>query len=353
MSSFSFDDELDHHDLRADLDDDADTASQRSIPLSSPPASRPISTLSGDSYEGLSSEADAYDGIAPAHSHAEPELDTYDTRGSRPSTLSTEGEAASLFGRTARESTSTSPTPSLEAKEPPAAPVTYPPPPQHRASVASFATDVSVASSSRKARPESVLLDTSSGPIVLGIALVDFNHQVRAAVRDGAHVCLYLAGQVGPRIEYSRGDVFADEEIGKILPFLALPDGAHLVRSLLLPSLSFSNTQTERGRLLVLPPRARLAEPDNDFWHFVQPADRNKRSAGQGPGHDALDGTEGGRCACVQADIWADKVCGQFACARSHSPLTTGEKRSAGGDHERAVRAAVRACCRRCARALD
>ena len=35
--------------------------------------------------------------------------------------------------------------------------------------------------------------------------------------------------QVGPKIEFSRGDIFEDEEISKILPFLALPDGAHLV----------------------------------------------------------------------------------------------------------------------------
>ncbi|KAI0029846.1 transport protein Avl9-domain-containing protein [Vararia minispora EC-137] len=90
--------------------------------------------------------------------------------------------------------------------------VTYPPPPPQqqssRESVASFATSAS--SSSRKARPESVLVEALRGPIVLGIALVDFNHQV------------------GPRIEYSKGDVFEDEEVAKILPFLALPDGAHL-----------------------------------------------------------------------------------------------------------------------------
>ena len=34
--------------------------------------------------------------------------------------------------------------------------------------------------------------------------------------------------QVGPKIEFSRGEIFDDEEINKILPFLALPDGAHL-----------------------------------------------------------------------------------------------------------------------------
>ena len=44
-------------------------------------------------------------------------------------------------------------------------------------------------------------------------------------------MCIYLTCiQVGPKIEFLRGDVFEDEEMAKILPFLALPDGAHLVR---------------------------------------------------------------------------------------------------------------------------
>ncbi|KAI5897126.1 uncharacterized protein SCHCODRAFT_01171131 [Schizophyllum commune H4-8] len=68
----------------------------------------------------------------------------------------------------------------------------------------------STGSSSRKARPESMIVLPGGGPIILGIALVDFNHLV------------------GPKIEYSRGDIFEDEEVAKILPFLALPDGAHL-----------------------------------------------------------------------------------------------------------------------------
>jgi hypothetical protein len=55
-----------------------------------------------------------------------------------------------------------------------------------------------------------MLITPPEGPLVLGVALVDFNHLV------------------GPRIEYSKGDIFDDEEVAKILPFLALPDGAHL-----------------------------------------------------------------------------------------------------------------------------
>ena len=56
-----------------------------------------------------------------------------------------------------------------------------------------------------------MVLTPLSGPLVLGIALVDFNHIV------------------GPKIEFYEGEIFEDEEIAKILPFLALPDGAHMV----------------------------------------------------------------------------------------------------------------------------
>ncbi|KZV93459.1 hypothetical protein EXIGLDRAFT_835646 [Exidia glandulosa HHB12029] len=97
-------------------------------------------------------------------------------------------------------------------QHPPTTPATYPPPPPQSAvefndaqSVVSFAS-----TSSRKARPESQLIDPPRGPLVLGIALVDFHH---------------LAG---PQIEFYEGDVFEDDEIQRILPFLALPDGAHL-----------------------------------------------------------------------------------------------------------------------------
>jgi hypothetical protein len=75
-------------------------------------------------------------------------------------------------------------------------------------SVTSFASGSTTYS--RKARPESTLVHPRNGTLVLGIALVDFNHLV------------------GPRIEFCKGDIFADEEIVNNLPFLALPDGAHL-----------------------------------------------------------------------------------------------------------------------------
>ena len=91
---------------------------------------------------------------------------------------------------------------------------TYPPIPmagtpirQDSDSITSFA---STSSTSRKTRPESTLVHPHAGPLVLGIALVDFNH---------LH---------GPRIEFSKGEIFEDAEISTTLPFLALPDGAHL-----------------------------------------------------------------------------------------------------------------------------
>ncbi|KAF8182306.1 transport protein Avl9-domain-containing protein [Pholiota molesta] len=74
-------------------------------------------------------------------------------------------------------------------------------------------------------------------PLVLGVALVDFNHLV------------------GPRIEYSKGDIFEHEEVAQILPFLALPDGAHLTWSN--PTTIFGiscNQQISASSLLVKGP---------------------------------------------------------------------------------------------------
>lgn len=73
----------------------------------------------------------------------------------------------------------------------------------------SMFSTASGSSYSKKARPESMLTGPK-GPLVLGIALVDFNHLV------------------GPKIEFHQGSVFEDEEVQSSLPFLALPDGAHL-----------------------------------------------------------------------------------------------------------------------------
>lgn len=56
---------------------------------------------------------------------------------------------------------------------------TYPPPP-HRDDTASIAESFT-STSSRKARPESLLMSIPDGQLVLGVALVDFNHVVRCS----------------------------------------------------------------------------------------------------------------------------------------------------------------------------
>ncbi|KAF8895583.1 transport protein Avl9-domain-containing protein [Infundibulicybe gibba] len=188
-----------HNFLRFDTDDDdADTASQRSISLSSPATSARNSTLS-------------------QHESPFGEPTSFLKRESHPYTVGTDGSSdadnLSMYTHETgiQESPSTSAEPSLyeQAKEVKPTPLpTYPPPSLNRGDNVSISSHTS--SSSRKARPESLLLIPPDSPIVLGIALVDFNHLV------------------GPRIEYSTGNLLEDEEIAKILPFLALPDGAHL-----------------------------------------------------------------------------------------------------------------------------
>ncbi|KAJ6508335.1 transport protein Avl9-domain-containing protein [Mycena sanguinolenta] len=159
-------------------DDDGDTASQRSISLSSP-------------------------AVSPRNS--------VQNRASNPYTLDTdlssEPDDSSMYTHEmgAPESPNTSVAPSVLEEPKDTNLPTYPPSRGDTESIISVTS-----TSSRKARPESMIMLSGDRPLVLGIALVDFNHLV------------------GPRIEYSRGDIFEDEEVAKILPFLALPDGAHL-----------------------------------------------------------------------------------------------------------------------------
>ncbi|KAJ7851670.1 transport protein Avl9-domain-containing protein [Mycena olivaceomarginata] len=166
-------------------DDDGDTASQRSISLSSP-------------------------AVSPRNSVQNPS-NHFDHRASHPYTLDTdmssEPDDSSMYTHEmgAPESPNTSAAPSVFEEPKETSLPTYPPSRGDTESIASVASN-----SSRKARPESMIVLAGDRPLVLGIALVDFNHLV------------------GPRIEYSRGDVFDDEEVVKLLPFLALPDGAHL-----------------------------------------------------------------------------------------------------------------------------
>ncbi|KAF8628649.1 hypothetical protein AX15_003781 [Amanita polypyramis BW_CC] len=182
-------------------DDDGDTASQSSIPLSSPHVSPRNSLL--DDITPHPSVASLSNPFYKRISHAT----TLDTD------VSSEVDAESLYTHETgpHETPSTSAAPSVyeeykdvrDSRLP-----TYPPAPLHRESIVSLSSLAST--SSRKTRPESLIVPQSVGPLILGIALVDFNHVV------------------GPKIEYCKGDIFENEEVAKILPFLALPDGAHL-----------------------------------------------------------------------------------------------------------------------------
>ena len=159
-------------DLRGALavhDDDADSASQNSISFTSSPAA------------------------SPHDSPKFPEFTVNDTlrRRSHPHTISTESSdgpddstSGRFNGRASSVASHGEHSLDEQAKQVPPTPLTaalqnnaYPPSSPRSSSVASFATSTS--SYSRKARPESLLVDPSNGPLVLGIALVGFNHQVR------------------------------------------------------------------------------------------------------------------------------------------------------------------------------
>jgi len=144
-------------------DEDADTASQRSISLSSPPRSK-HSSLTSDPRQSFASQSSG-------------------SNSNRKSDLFTDFQsdidvASTAFGtgkvqETPASSVAPSP-PGDDARE--FKPVTYPPSPPNRddtMSISSFAS-----TSSRKARPESLLINPTNDPIILGVALVDFNHLV-------------------------------------------------------------------------------------------------------------------------------------------------------------------------------
>lgn len=166
--------------VEEDDDDGAETASQRSISLSSP-AGSPRHTQFGSALNDLSRQ------------HQLTTLrdsDSFSKRSSHPYTVDTDfddGSSSMFHFNHDKESPSTSATPSLydddgrqthlhlskEVDLP-----TYPPSKPtrddgDRVSISSFASG-----SSRKARPESLLVTLPNGPLILGIALVDFNHLV-------------------------------------------------------------------------------------------------------------------------------------------------------------------------------
>ncbi|KAH7925580.1 hypothetical protein BV22DRAFT_1195061 [Leucogyrophana mollusca] len=186
-----------HDDHDEEETDDADTASQRSISLSSPANSpRHSANTPLHAREFFAKNGSQEDSL---------EIDF----GSETDDVS-ESDSG-VDARRASSVTSAAPSAAFSAYEEPKRSTlpTYPPTPSSGTTDADSFTSAT-SSYSRKARPESMLLQPPEGPLVLGIALIDFNHLV------------------GPKIEFCKGDIFEDEEVAKMLPFLALPDGAHL-----------------------------------------------------------------------------------------------------------------------------
>lgn len=185
-------------------DVDAETASQRSIPLSSPPLSphavttplRPQEFFSRRDSQVDSIEIDfgsETDEVSDSHS----DLDVR-----RASSITS--AAPSVFSQPELTKTHTSS-------------VTYPP------TTSSDTTDVdsftSAASTySRKARPESMLLQPPHGPLVLGIALVDFNHLVRL-VRHGIHSSCRSSTRLAPRSNLAKEMYSRMRKLQKCFPF--------------------------------------------------------------------------------------------------------------------------------------
>ncbi|KAE9408842.1 hypothetical protein BT96DRAFT_970339 [Gymnopus androsaceus JB14] len=197
---------LHEQNLPAEFESDEETAS---IDLNSTPAVSARNSVQSD-------QPKAYEASDTSRfsSYNEFNTDSSSKRESRPYTLDTEfssvADNASYRSQDMNESPNTSTSDSM-FYEPKANPSLSPPtyPPRRQSDTESIAESFA-SGSSRKARPESILLQPPPGKLVLGIALVDFNHLV------------------GPRIEWFKGEIFEDEEIVKMIPFLALPDGAHL-----------------------------------------------------------------------------------------------------------------------------
>jgi hypothetical protein len=164
-----------------DDDDGADTASQRSISLSSP-AGSPRNTHFGSALNDL----------ARQHNLTTfRDSDSFSKRSSHPYTVDTDFDDAnsSMFHfNHEKETPSTSAAPSeydddhqpdydvsREADLP-----TYPPSKPDRDDRDRVSLSSLASGSSRKTRPESLLVTLPNGPLILGIALVDFNHLVPA-----------------------------------------------------------------------------------------------------------------------------------------------------------------------------
>lgn len=169
---------FDHHEqVDEDEDDDADTASQRSIPLSSPPGS-PRNSKFGSALDDLLSRQHQPTTILR-------DSDGYSKRSSNPYTVDTDfddGNSSMFHFNHDKDTPSTSAAPSeydghqLDHDFSKVDLPTYPPSKPNRDDRGSLSSIAS--GSSRKTRPESLLVTLPDGPLILGIALVDFNHLV-------------------------------------------------------------------------------------------------------------------------------------------------------------------------------
>ena len=164
-TSFVVSDHSEPEDTHENDDADADTASQRSILLSSPPGSPrrdPNAALHPqDFFSSRLSQQDSID--IDFNSETDDVSDSFSERNARrASSITSAAPSAALYE---------------EPKYSAAHIVTYPPTPSSGTTDADSFTSAA-SSYSRKARPESMLLQPPEGPLVLGVALIDFNHLV-------------------------------------------------------------------------------------------------------------------------------------------------------------------------------
>lgn len=185
-SAFPTDNDVDDHhrtnshpdlhlalDLRGALagrDDDTDTASQHSISFSSSPAASPRDSTFPELSVADTSRRRSHPYTASTESSGYDDTSLYNERAS---SVTSHGEP--LLDGPAKAAAAVPPTPLTAALQYNVYPPAQIQSPGH-SSVASFETSTS--SYSKKARPESLLPDLPKGPLVLGVALVDFNHQV-------------------------------------------------------------------------------------------------------------------------------------------------------------------------------
>lgn len=147
-------------------DESADTASQESVSLSSSTQSNSLATDS-DPRKSLTSRS------SDDHAHGSPQSSVMSSKSASPRVKGWTPMSRQLADLAELTSSSIAGMSSAVSRE--FKPATYPPKPQHddALSISSFAS-----TSSRKARPESLLIQPTTEPLILGVALVDFNHLV-------------------------------------------------------------------------------------------------------------------------------------------------------------------------------